>query len=153
MDWISFVEKYFVAVISTHDSVTSNGVPIYYLFVKDDNAFYFITKSETKKNINIKNNNKASLTIFTENPPTVFTANCVSELIDYKTDDCLKIINKLVAIHSTQKFYPSPISTIRDGILSLVKLNVKDCKFKSYKKDINLLNAECSGDKGLISTF
>jgi hypothetical protein len=139
MDWVSFVEKHFVAIVSTHDSVTSYGVPIYYYFVKDDNAFYFITKSETKKYANIYNNKKASLTIFTENPPTVFTANCVAELIDFETYDCVKIKNKLVEIHSTQEFYPSPISTLTEGILSLIKLNVRDCKLKSYKKDIDLL--------------
>jgi len=141
MSWISFIQKHFVAIVSAHDSVTSGGVPIYYYFVKDDNAFYFITKSETKKHANIINNKKASLTIFTENPPTVFTANCVAELIDFETTDCVRIKNKLVEIHSTREFYPSPISTLKVGHLSLVKLNVKDCKLKSYRKDINLLNA------------
>ena len=54
MSWDSFVQKHHVAIVSTHDSVTPNGVPIYYYFVKDDNAFYFITKSETIKYANIK---------------------------------------------------------------------------------------------------
>ena len=141
MNWESFVQKHFVAIVSTHDSVASHGVPIYYYFVKDNNAFYFITKSGTKKHANIKNNKKASLTIFTENPPTVFTANCIAELIDFDTDDCAKIRNKLVEIHSTQEFYPSPIFTLKEGVLVLAKLNVTDCDFKLYMDEINLLNA------------
>ncbi len=152
MSWDSFVQKHHVAIVSTHDSVTPNGVPIYYYFVKDDNAFYFITKSETIKYANIKKNKKASLSIFTENPPTVFTANCVAELIEFETNDYINIKNRLVEIHSTQEFYPSPISTVKDGILSLVKLIVNDCKLESYKKDINMLNAQHSGGNSLIST-
>jgi len=152
MDWVPFVEKQFVGIVSTHDNVTSNGVPIYYYFVKDDNAFYFITKSETIKYANIKKNKKASISIFAESPPTVFTANCVAELIEFETNDYIKIKNKLVEIHSSQEFYPSPISTVKNGILSLVKLIVNDCKLKSYKKDINMLNGQHSGGNNLIST-
>jgi len=152
MNWVSFAQKHFIALVSTHNNVTSNGAPIYYYFAKDDNAFYFITKSETIKYTNIKKNNKASLSIFTENPPTVFTANCAAELIEFETNDYINIKNKLVEIHSTQEFYPSPISTVKDGILSLVKLTVNDCKLKSYNKDINMLNAQHLGGNNLIST-
>jgi uncharacterized pyridoxamine 5'-phosphate oxidase family protein len=138
---ISFVEENWVAYISTYDGSSSCGVPIYYLFVENDNAFYFLTKNKTKKYANIQKNNKASLTIFTENPPTVFTAVCAGEVFDFKSMEHIEYVNKLVAIHSSQECYPTPILTLKAGGLSLIKLRVKSCRLKSYKKNIGLLSA------------
>ncbi len=138
---VAFVQEHLIAVVSTHDGSKSNGVPIYYLFEKGDNAFYFLTKNTTQKHVNIEKNNKASLTIFTEDPPTVFTADCVAEVIDFKSVEHIEHVNKLVAIHSSQECYPTPISMLKDGDFSLIKLSVENCRIKFYKEDIDLLYA------------
>ncbi|MCP4429445.1 MAG: pyridoxamine 5'-phosphate oxidase family protein [Gammaproteobacteria bacterium] len=140
-DVVAFVKEHIVATVSTCDGLHSHGVPVFYIFVKDDNAFYFLTKNKTQKHINIEINNKTALTIFTESPPTVFTANCVAEVIDFTSGVHKEYITKLVTIHSSQECYPTPISTLIDGDLSLVKLNVENCKLRSYKNEIDLLGA------------
>ncbi len=137
----SLVKEHLVAIVSTCDGLRPNGVPIYYLYVEDVNAFYFLTNSNTQKHINIERNNKTTLTIFTENPPTVFTANCVAEVLNFKSEEHQDHVNKLVAIHSSQECYPTPISTLKDGRVSLIKLSVENCKLKSYERDIESLRA------------
>ena len=139
--WASFIQEHYIAIVTTHDNAWPQGVPIFYIFEKDENAFYFVSKSGTKKHANIQINNKASLTIYTETPPTVFTANCIAELSDFGSDKRVTIKNKLVEIHSTLDYYPSPLATLKDGVLTLVKLSVKSCSLKPYKKDIELLSA------------
>lgn len=42
-------------------------------------------------------------------------------------------------MHSSQNYYPSPISTLKKGELKLIKLNVIDFNFKTYQKDIEKL--------------
>ncbi len=137
----AFVQEHYIAIVSTHDRRMPHGVPVYYIYVEEDNAFYFITKSETKKSTNLKQNKQAALTVVKENPPTVFTADCEAELLDFYSDDYVWIKNKLVEIHSTQDYYPSPISTLKNGEFSLIKLNVKNSNLKAYKKEIDLLSA------------
>ncbi len=142
----SFIEEHIVAIVSTCDGLQPNGVPILYLYIKDDDAFYFLTKNNTRKHVNIENNNKASLTVFAEDPPTVFTADCVAEVFDFQSEKYREHVNKLVAIHSSQKCYPTPISTLKDGNLSLIKMSVENCKLESYKNDIDLLRANTEID-------
>ncbi len=141
---ILFIQKYFVAIVSTSDGQETQGVPIYYVFSEDDNAFYFITKKGTKKFINIEKNRKASLTIYTDRPPIVFTANCTAELFDFQSEQHASIANQLVVIHSSQDYYPSPISTLAGKDISLIKLNMENFELKSYKEDIELLLEEVS---------
>jgi len=131
---VSFVKENFIAVISTQDNLRPYASPVYYYFSEDENTFYFITNSTTKKYSNIREKNQVSLTIFSEHPPRVFTANCTAQLSDFETSDKTDIKNKLVEIHSSQEFYPSPISSLEKGKISLVKLNAKNCKLKSFKQ-------------------
>ncbi len=143
---VEFIQKHFIGIVSTHDGGHPHGTPIFYVYDEDKEVFFFVTKNRTKKYTNLENNKKASLTIFSENPPITFTANCNAELFDFESCDYMKIKNKLVNIHSTQDFYPTPIATLKDGVISLVKLNVIDCNFNSYISSINLLRARAMAD-------
>ena len=138
---VSFVQEHSIAIVSTYGGLRVNGVPIYYLFIKEDNAFYFLTNNQTQKHANIEENNKAAITIFTENPPVVFTASCVAEVFDLKSEEYSEHIYKLVAIHSSREFYPTPLLTFKNGDISLIKLSVEGSKLKSYKEVIDLLKA------------
>lgn len=49
------------------------------------------------------------------------------------------IIKKLAEVHSTREYYPSPIASMKDGELKLVKLKVLDYLFKSYVSEYDLI--------------
>ncbi len=138
---VSFVQEHSIAIVSTSDNSDVYGAPIYYQFEQKENSFYFLTFSNTQKHANIEENKKAFLTIFNENPPTVFTAHCVGELLDSSKVEYSDIMLKLVAIHSSRECYPTPLATMKDGEVSLIRLNVESTEFKAYKVDIDLLRA------------
>ncbi|MCP4078115.1 MAG: pyridoxamine 5'-phosphate oxidase family protein [Gammaproteobacteria bacterium] len=137
----SFITERIIGIISTTNGQTLHGVPVYYHYVDYENAFYFLTKTVSKKYSNLEKNNKASFTIFNEDPPKIFTADCEAELLNINEDNCSDKFIKLVEIHSSQQGYPTPVSTMTEGLLALVKLNVNDFDYKSYIQDINLLKS------------
>ena len=133
---LEFIKEHSVGIVSTCDNDMPHGVPIYYYFDKEKELFYFVTKDATKKYSNLSKNKNVFLTIFRENPQAVFTAECVAEPLDCSKDDCIDIMDSLIEVHSTQEYYPSPISMLKEGTLKLIKLEIKNSNFKSYRKDI-----------------
>ncbi len=137
----SFITERIVGIISTTNGQSMHGVPVYYHYVDYENAFYFLTKTVSIKYSNLGINNKASFTIFNEDPPEIFTADCEAELLSINDDNCSEKFIKLVEIHSSQIGYPTPVSTMTEGLLAIVKLNVIDFNYRSYIQDINLLRS------------
>lgn len=135
----SFITENIVGLLSTCNDQVAHGVPVFYLYLEPDNAFYFITKTESKKYFNLSENRMASLTIFSESPPTVFTAECRADILEFSFDKYAQIINSLIDMHSTQDYYPSPISTLKKGVLKLIKLEIIGFNYNSYGKDIEKL--------------
>jgi nitroimidazol reductase NimA-like FMN-containing flavoprotein (pyridoxamine 5'-phosphate oxidase superfamily) len=130
---ISFLQECVVGVLSTYSHGEIHSVPVYYYHDETENAFYFITKSKSSKVTNIQKSKKASFSIYSEALPRVFNAKCSAEIFDVKNDsESMEIIRKLAEVHSTREYYPSPISSIKDGDLKLVKLTVLDYQYKSY---------------------
>ncbi len=138
---VSFIQEGIIATISTCDGLIAHGAPIFYIFIEEENAFYFLTNTQTEKHANIEKNNNAAISIYTETPPIVFNANCVAEICDFKSGEYSEHVSRLVAMHSSQAFYPTPVSTFKDGEISLIKLNVECSDLKQYKKDIDSLSA------------
>jgi hypothetical protein len=135
-DVISFLQECVVGVLSSCNNEEIHSVPVYYHFDATQNAFFFITKSKSNKITNIQKNKKASFSIYSESLPRVFTAKCSAEIFDVNNNlEFIETFRKLVEIHSTREYYPSPISTIKDGELKLVKLAVLDHQYKSYTAD------------------
>lgn len=130
----SFLEESVVGVLSTCNNGEIHSVPVYFYHDDTDNAFYFITKSKSTKVNHLKKNKQASFSIYSEALPRVFNAKCAVEIFDVQTNSLenIEIIRKLAEVHSTREYYPSPISTIKDGELKLVKLIVLDYQYKSY---------------------
>lgn len=130
----SFLKESVVGVLSTCRDNEIYSVPVYYFHDEADNAFYFITKSKSSKISNLKKTNKASFCIFSETLPRVFNAKCSIEIFNVNGAgfDGIEIVRKLAEVHSTQDYYPSPISMIKDGELNLVKLNVLTYDYKAY---------------------
>ncbi|MBT3203059.1 MAG: pyridoxamine 5'-phosphate oxidase family protein [Gammaproteobacteria bacterium] len=137
----SFINKHIIGIVSTSNDRSVHAVPIYYHYIDHENAFYFFTRTASKKYSNLEKNNKASFTIFNEDPPVVFTADCEAELLNIDEGNYSDIFIKLVEIHSSQLGYPTPISTMAEGLLTLVKLNIIDFNYKSYIQDINSLKS------------
>jgi uncharacterized pyridoxamine 5'-phosphate oxidase family protein len=135
-DELIFIEKHSVGIVSTCENGEPHGVPIYYHFNKEQEAFYFITKNKTKKYSNLEKNNKAFFTIFNEDPQVVFTAKCEVELLDCMESDCKEVIGSLIDVHSKQEYYPTPVEMLEEGSLRLVRLNTKEHKFVSYQKGV-----------------
>ena len=128
----SFINESSVGLIATCDHQKPHAVPVYYLLIEAENAFYFMTKTASNSYLNLKNNGRASITIFSEKPPTVYTANCESEILEFSVEEYSGIRKKLIAMHATEDYYPSPVSTLRKGELKLVKLNILDSNYQSY---------------------
>lgn len=138
----TFINENFVGLISTCGDQKPHGVPIYYLLVKEENAFYFMTKTASKSYLNLKKNCAASITIFSETPPAVYTADCETEILEFSMDEYSEIRKKLIGMHSTQDYYPSPVSTLKKGDLKLIKLKIIDFNYQSYSKDIDNKNSK-----------
>lgn len=130
----SFLKDSVVGVLSTLNNDEIYSVPVYYLHDKTENALYFITKSKSTKVKNIQKNKKVTFSVYSETLPRVFSAKCSAEILDVNDNslDTIEIIRKLAEVHSTREYYPSPISTIKDGELKLVKLTFVDYYYKSY---------------------
>lgn len=133
----SFLKESVVGVLSTSNNDEIHSVPVYYFHEATENAIYFITKSKSTKVTNIKKSKKASFSIYSETLPRVFNARCSAEVFDINNNSLksIEIVRKLAELHSTREYYPSPISTIKDGDLRLVKLSVLDFHYKSYIAD------------------
>lgn len=137
---ILFINQQNTGSVSTFDGAKPYGVPVFYLYVAEHNAFYFLTKTTSKKYANLQKYKVASFSVFANSPPVVYTADCSVELLDLMNKNHSDILKKLVSIHSTQDYYPSPISTLTEDSTSLVKLTITDYNFKSYSEDIKKLS-------------
>lgn len=128
----SFLSQKVVGVLSSCDNGDVLTVPVYYVYDAEQDAFFFISKSKSSKISNIKKNNKVFFSVFSEKLPRVYNARCTADLHDIQSVGSFKIIKQLAEIHSTQEYYPSPIASIHEGELILVKLKVLESSFKSF---------------------
>lgn len=134
-DTIDFIKGRSVGIVATCDEGKPHAVPVYYYFNEKEEIIYFVTKDKTKKYSNIEKNKNVSFTIFSEDPQTVFNAECEAELLSYDDDGYMEITNQLIDVHANQGSSPTPISLIRDGSLKLVKLKIKYNNFTLYQKE------------------
>ena len=132
---LDFIKEHSVAVLSTCSDGEPHGVPVYYLFVEEQNKFYFLTKDSTRKYNNLQKNSKAFLSIYDENPQAVFTADCDVHLID-RQGNFEEILSKLVDIHGEQAHQPTPASIQKEGSLRLVELTISKDRYVSYKLSV-----------------
>jgi uncharacterized protein YhbP (UPF0306 family) len=128
----SFLDECAVGVLSTCDKQEIHTVPVYYCFIEAQKAFYFLTKDKSTKTSILEKNNKANFSIYSETYPRVFTSRCRAEILDIDCPEGGEVVKKLAEVHSTREYYPSPIYTMKQGSLKLVKLNLLDFTFKNY---------------------
>jgi nitroimidazol reductase NimA-like FMN-containing flavoprotein (pyridoxamine 5'-phosphate oxidase superfamily) len=131
---LSLLNECVVGVLSTCDEEIIHSVPVYYHYNQAENAFYFISRSKSVKVDNLKKNQKASFSVYSERLPRTYSAQCSAQIFDVENTGFAgnQIIKKLAEVHSTQEYYPSPISAMKEGELKLIKLEVIDYQYKSY---------------------
>lgn len=127
-----FITSRAVCTVATCSNDTPHAVPVYYHFDPAHSCFYFVTKSETAKITNITENKVACVTIYDESPQTTFTAHCEAEVLDGESPDFIAITNRLIAVHASQEYYPTPLHMLEEGTLRLVKLIITKHTFDRY---------------------
>ena len=138
---ISFLADHSVGVLSTCNDGKPYGSPVYYHFTPEQKAFYFLTKNQSRKYLELNTNTQASFSVFSEAPPTSFLAECTAEILEFSLKAYQSIITRLIEIHSTRDYYPSPISTMMEGELKLIRLDLIDFSFNAYQRDIEKLQS------------
>lgn len=129
-----FILDHHLAVIATCSGDNPHCTPVYYLYDEEKNLFYFVTKDETRKFSNIKDNKKVFLSIFNEKPQQVYSANCKAKILSQKKAGFDEVIERLIEIHAEQDYFPTPLSYLKEGKLSLIELSPEDSQFNSYHK-------------------
>ncbi len=129
-----FLENNSVCIVSTCNNNKPHAVPVYYFYNSENNKMYFVTKTGTKKFLNMSENNNVFVTIYRESPQATFTAECKSNILNCKKDNCIKITKHLIDIHSSEDYYPTPLTMLKEGSLALVELDIVSHKFNSYQK-------------------
>ena len=125
-----------VMVLSTVDK---NGQPhaatVFYYLVEDGSfVFYFFTQDATKKFDNLEKNNRAAITVFTQEEPRLVQAQVNVWLVTDETEST-KIISKLtdIAIHSSTWFGP-PIAKMKAGNLQVLKVQVDWLRYADFRQ-------------------
>lgn len=130
----SYLKRLTIAILST---VSDEGKPyasvIY--FVADHNLnFFFLTKSDTKKALNLEKNNNAALTILDPaNPKTIQATGTVMKVQDA---DIYTYILKRIAEDNSKKggfYWPPPLSKLRSvGDLVMYRLEPNWLRFADF---------------------
>lgn len=117
----TFLQSHALGVLSTISSDnTPYASPIYFIIDEKLN-FYFLTKSDTTKALNIKNNKNVALTVIHPSQPiTVQATGSVEEVQEPE------ILTKIAEANAQEKggfSWPPPLSKLQsDGYLLMYKL-------------------------------
>jgi general stress protein 26 len=109
----SFLTLMAIAVLSTS---TEDGYPhaaIIYFLPDEELNFYFLSKSDTKKSENLKNNNRAALTIV--DPKSPRTIQATGEAIEIEEPEMYtKIMEKIAEENAKGNnfYWPPPLSKL-----------------------------------------
>jgi general stress protein 26 len=133
---LEFLQSQKVAVVaSTSPDGEPHAAAVFYT-VSDDLGFYFyfFSKDYTKKFKNLEANNRVALVIYTENPPVIVQAQgTVSAVTEGKERQ--EMVSKLVDISmSSDKYYDPPISKMKGGELTLLKIDVESLRFADFRQ-------------------
>lgn len=127
-----FVNSHHLAILSTCDDHQPHGAAIYYDFEEEGDKFYFVTKSGTQKTENLVKNPKVALTIIDENNLSIMHIEGEARIFDGNMEEKIKHLNHLNEIHNSRNFLATPVSKIKDGVMVLVEIKIKDYKFFNF---------------------
>lgn len=133
-----FLNRHKLAILSTTDGKTEVwGAAIYYI-IDDSLAFYFFTKTDSKKYQHILKNSHAAVTVVDdETQTTVQASGHVEEVPEEEQNEAYR---KLAVIHPPGDFsWKPPVSKLTDkGQTVVLKLQPTILQFAEFKSDSRL---------------
>lgn len=129
---LDFLQKNNIAVVST---VSPEGIPesaSVFVHIADNFSFFFLTKTETRKYLNLRQNGYIAL-VFTNGKEmkTVQITGVVTPLINSKEQiEMLQILSE--ESHHRYRFLESPVEQIRDGDLVVVRVDPEWIRYADF---------------------
>jgi uncharacterized pyridoxamine 5'-phosphate oxidase family protein len=128
-----FVKAHARAVIATVDGEGQPSTSVIFYVIDKHNELHFVTKSQTKKYENIKQNNKASITIVdVEKPIAVNMNGVVVEVQDQPKRDAL--MQEVFRLSYSELHDYAPIIKLHKGSFSVFKFLPKEAKMTDFTK-------------------
>lgn len=130
------LQKSRLGVVSTVNEDNKPESAFLYFAFDENLNIYFVTKDNSRKFKNIKNNNNVAFTSGTENPPQTLQLEGIATIHDDLKDQ-KHLFQELVALASAKHFAP-PISQQSTGGLQFVKISPQWIRFGNFeirKKD------------------
>jgi nitroimidazol reductase NimA-like FMN-containing flavoprotein (pyridoxamine 5'-phosphate oxidase superfamily) len=132
-DVLHFLRRQRVAVVAT---VSAKGkpfaAPVFYN-VDNNFNFYFFTKDESQKYLNLKENNTVAITIFTESSPQTVQAQGLAQLVKNPKE----IINVTAPLFKramdSSQWYDPPIAKLKNGQLVVIKVKPTWLRFGDFR--------------------
>jgi general stress protein 26 len=129
---LEFLKNHTLAAIATVSSESTPHVANVYYVVDDDLQIYCVTRTDTSKFQNIKNNPIVALVVTDEE--TVETVQLIGKAMVVKDEtQASTILEKLWKVTLSSQSWPAPIVKISSGDLTLLKIKPKELKFGSFK--------------------
>ena len=127
----TFVKSQSRAVIATSDLSNQPSTSVIFYVLDKNDELHFITKSQTKKSENLKDNNKAALTIVdTDKPIAVNLTGVVVEITDQTTRD--SVMQEVFKLSYSELHDYAPIIKLHKGSFSVMKFIPKQAKMTDY---------------------
>jgi len=127
----TFVKSQSRAVIATSDLSNQPSTSVIFYVLDKNDELHFITKSQTKKSENLKDNNKAALTIVdTDKPIAVNLLGVVVEITDQMVRD--SIMQEVFKLSYSELHDYAPIIKLHKGSFSVMKFIPKQAKMTDY---------------------
>ncbi len=124
-----------VMVLSTVDPDGGPHAATVFYYLRPDRSFvfYFFSHSLTQKSQNLKMNNRAALTIFTQIDPVIVQAKGIVMPVEDEKEANMAI-SKLTDISVTSsQWYSPPISKIKAGELKVFKVKVDWLRYADFR--------------------
>lgn len=136
----AYLQSLYLAVLST---ASKDGLPyaasIYFITDPELN-FYFLTKSDTKKSLNLEENNNAAITTIDPSAPKIIQATGVaSELEDPKQYHTMLARISEANAQKKEFYWPPPLSKVdSSGDLVLYKFIPKWLRFADFSEETSV---------------
>jgi uncharacterized pyridoxamine 5'-phosphate oxidase family protein len=126
-----FVKAHSKAVIATVDVDNQPSTSVIFYVLDKNDELHFVTKSQTKKFENLKENNKAALTVVDDEKP--IAVNITGSAIEV-TDQTIRdsIMQDVFKLSYSELHDYAPIIKLHKGSFSVLKFIPKQAKMTDY---------------------
>lgn len=130
---MTYIDRNPIATLGTiNEDGTSHGAIIYVCTDDHQTKVYFLTKSETTKNKNLRRDDRVSLTIANPGENSTLQANGIAtEINDPQVIDAA--MDKLTRLHVNAVDWLPPISKLRAGPYILVSVEITRARLAEFQ--------------------